>query len=399
MKKILLLGGSIQQLPAILYAKKQGYYTILCDYLADNPGQNYADKFYCVSTTDKEAVLKVAQREEIDGIVAYASDPAAPTAAYVAERMGLPTNPYKSVEILSFKDKFRHFLKTNNFNCPNAESFSDCGKAIKAMHRFRFPVMVKPVDSSGSKGVQKIEALNESELAFRKAQAISRCGQVLAEEYITMDHEYMVGGDCFVINGEVAFWGLLNSHRDKNGNPFVPIGTSYPIFINKKRLEAVKEAVQLLVNALEIKFGAFNIEIMFNKNDELFFIEMGPRNGGNMIPNLLHIATGADMIAATIELALGNKFVFNLTKNSDDIFLSTYILHTDKNGILKEIKLEPEVKKHIIKEVFYVNRGEPVACFDGANKAIGIIFLKFNTIEKMLSMMDNMNEWVHVIVE
>ncbi len=85
LKKILLLGGSTQQIPAIEYANKMGYYTLLCDYLPDNPGKKYADKFYCVSTTDKDAVLKVAEKEKIDGIVAYASDPAAPTAAYVAE--------------------------------------------------------------------------------------------------------------------------------------------------------------------------------------------------------------------------------------------------------------------------------------------------------------------------
>ena len=90
MKKILLLGGSAQQVVAIETAKKLGYYTILCDFLDDNPGQFVADKFYLVSTTNKEAVLNVAEREKIDGILAYASDPAAPTAAYVAEKMGLP---------------------------------------------------------------------------------------------------------------------------------------------------------------------------------------------------------------------------------------------------------------------------------------------------------------------
>ena len=93
MKKILLLGGSAQQIVAIKTAQKLGYYTVLCDYLPDNPGQYEADKFYLISTTDKEAILKVALDECVDGVLAYASDPAAPTAAYVAEKMKLPTNP------------------------------------------------------------------------------------------------------------------------------------------------------------------------------------------------------------------------------------------------------------------------------------------------------------------
>ena len=107
MKKILLLGGSAQQVIAIKTAKRLGYYTVLCDFLTDNPGQCEADKFYLVSTTEKKAILEVAQKEQVDGVLAYASDPAAPTAAYVADKLGLPGNPYQSVEILCNKDRFR----------------------------------------------------------------------------------------------------------------------------------------------------------------------------------------------------------------------------------------------------------------------------------------------------
>ena len=118
MKKILLLGGSAQQIVAIETAKRLGYHTILCDFLSDNPGQYVADKFYLVSTTDKEAVLKVALDENVDGVLAYASDPAAPTAAYVAEKMELAGSPYESVDILCNKDKFRSFLSQNGFCTP-----------------------------------------------------------------------------------------------------------------------------------------------------------------------------------------------------------------------------------------------------------------------------------------
>ena len=103
MKKLLLLGGSAQQVVAIETAKRLGYYTILCDYLSDNPGQYVADKFYLESTTNKEKILEIAAKEKIDGIVAYASDPAAPTAAYVAEKLNLYTNPYESVKTLCNK--------------------------------------------------------------------------------------------------------------------------------------------------------------------------------------------------------------------------------------------------------------------------------------------------------
>lgn len=118
MKKILLLGGSAQQVIAIETAKKLGYYTVLCDFLTDNPGQYVADKFYLVSTTDKDAVLEVAQKENVDGVLAYASDPAAPTAAYVGEKLELPTNPYSAVDVLCNKDRFRAFCKTMDLMRP-----------------------------------------------------------------------------------------------------------------------------------------------------------------------------------------------------------------------------------------------------------------------------------------
>ena len=119
MKKILLLGGSAQQLVAIQAAKDLGYYTVVCDYLPDNPGQYMADKYYGASTTDVEAVYRIANEEQVDGILAYASDPAALPAAIVAERLGLPTNPSKNVEILGLKYPWRKFLQENGFACQN----------------------------------------------------------------------------------------------------------------------------------------------------------------------------------------------------------------------------------------------------------------------------------------
>ena len=94
MKNILLLCCSAQQVVAIETAKRLGYYTVLCDFLTDNPGQYVADKFYLVSTTDKDAVLEVAQKEKVNGVLAYASDPDGPTAAYVGVKLKVPTKPY-----------------------------------------------------------------------------------------------------------------------------------------------------------------------------------------------------------------------------------------------------------------------------------------------------------------
>lgn len=398
MKKILLLGGSTQQIPAIEYANEQGYYTVLCDYLADNPGQDYVKKFYCVSTTDKDAILEVAKNEKVDGVVAYASDPAAPTAAYVAEKLGLPTNPYKSVEILAFKDKFRDFLRENNFNCPKAKGFSSFENAKEEICQFDFPVMVKPVDSSGSKGVSKVEKLEDFEEAYKIALDNSRGKNIIVEEFIVQDHKFMIGGDCFVLNGKVAYWGLLNCHRDPKVNKLVPVGKSYPLLVSDSRINKVKEEIQKVVNILGIKFGGFNLEIMVDKNDRVFLIEMGPRNGGNMIPDLLKIINNVDLIGATVETAIGNNSLV-LEAKTNNGFYATHNIHTEKNGSFVDIKYKNSIEDKIIKKVIYKKKGDTVQYFDGANKAIGILFLKFETQEEQMDFVSNPEKWIEVIVE
>ena len=153
----------MQQIPAIIYANHAGYQTILCDYLSDNPGQYYAKCFYLVSTTDMQSVKEVAIKEEIDGILAYASDPAALTAAYVGECLKLPTNPYHSVKILSHKDEFRTFQRNNGFACP---------KTYENDQDIDFPVIVKPIDSSGSNGVSKAIDKTQLEKAIDNAKVL-----------------------------------------------------------------------------------------------------------------------------------------------------------------------------------------------------------------------------------
>lgn len=142
--RVLFLGGAYSQVPIIKEAKCRGWYIIICDYLPDNPGHKYADEYYNVSTTDFEGVLKVAKKTKPDFIIAYASDPAAPTASWVSEQLGLPGNSYNSVQILAEKDLFRNFLTRNGFNTPNAISVGN-DKEIKQVEELAFPFYYQPL--------------------------------------------------------------------------------------------------------------------------------------------------------------------------------------------------------------------------------------------------------------
>lgn len=398
MKKILLLGGSQQQVIAIKKAKELGYFTVLCDYLNDNPGQYVADKFYLASTTDKNTILKVAKNEKVDGIIAYASDPAAPIAAYVSEKLGLPTNPYQSIDILCHKDKFRKFLDENDFATPKAKGYSSLESASDEINNFKFPIIVKPTDSSGSKGVTKLNDKSNLEINLQKAISFSRSNRLIVEQFIEKDHDYLIGGDCFVIDGKVVYWGLLNCHRDNTVSQLVPVGKSYPLKLSEEREEKVKFTFQKLITELNIKFGGFNIEAIVDKNDDVYIIELGARNGGNMIPDLLKLISDVDMVTATIETTLGNEDVV-LNFDKKESFYSTQNLHTSKNGVYRGLRYYNGIKEKIVKSIIYKKDGDKVEYFDGANKAIGIVFFKFNNQKEMLNIMNHMNDYIEIVVE
>lgn len=400
MKKILLLGGSAQQLVAIRSAKKLGYCTVLCDYLPDNPGQYEADKFYGVSTTDVEAVYEIAKKEQVSGILAYASDPAALPAAIVAERLGLPTNPTKSVEILGLKYPWRKFLYDNGFACPNFYSFNSqtpIDEIKDSTQDFTFPIVVKPTDSSGSKGVTRLDNWNGLEKAIRWADEYSRNKVLLIEEFIQRGYPYVIGGDIFVWNGKIVLYGEMDCLRDTLRSPLIPIGEKKPAGLNKKQEEIVHKELQRVVTALGVRFGEMNIEILLDKDDNVHFLELGPRAGGNMIPIQLSDAFGIDLVKANVQVAMGVKPDFvNKPVNVLPGCYMHYVLHSYETGEFDSIEIDESIKEFIYREVMYKKPGDKVEVFDGAGKALGIVFLHFGTIDEMEHFCENHDTLIKV---
>ena len=403
MKKILLLGGSAQQLVAIEAAKKLGYYTVVCDYLPDNPGQYVADKFYGASTTDVEAVYEIAKTEGVDGILAYASDPAALPAAIVAERLGLPTNPSKSVEILGLKYPWRKFLQNNGFACPKVFSFSPDtpeSEIINGAENFTFPVVVKPTDSSGSKGVSVLSDWSGLSEAVVWANTFSRNKVLIVEEYIQRGFPSVIGGDIFVWDGKIVLYGEMECLRDMTNSPLIPIGEKKPLSISDNQKSRIHSELQRIVTALDIRFGELNIEILLDKDDNVHFLELGPRAGGNMIPIQLSDAFGVDLVKANVQAAMGEipEFVGEPIVARSGCFMH-YVLHSYKAGIFKGVQIDKSVQDCVYREVIYKNEGDCVEVFDGAGKALGILFLHFNTIEEMTHFCDNHNNLIKVALQ
>lgn len=395
-KKILFLGAAPTQIPPLKYAREQGHYVITCDYLPDNPGHKLADEWHNVSTTDKDAVLSLAQQLKIDGIVAYASDPAAPTAAYVAEKMGLPGNPYQSVLTLARKDLFRAFLKEHGFNVPRSVSFYDRERARTWLDEIGIPAFIKPVDSSGSKGVTRLTDANKFDEAFDHALTYSREKMVVIEEQIVRTR-YQVAGDGFIVNGKLAFRCWADEHFDKLCNGLVPIGQTFPTSHPVTWLDVAHAESQRLLSLLGMNTGALNFDYVFTEDGKFYFLELGPRNGGCLIPEVIRYATNIDLIKYTVDAAIGLPCEY-LSMQPANGYWSSYMVHALEDGTFKELWLSERIKPKIVEHDIYVKPGQRVNKYLGSNDTLGTMILKFDSMDEMLTMVDNMENDIRVVV-
>lgn len=398
MKKILMLGGSAQQVVAIETAKRLGYYTVLCDFLTDNPGQYAADKFYLVSTTDKEAVLAVARDEQVSGVLAYASDPAAPTAAYVAEKMGLPGSPYESVEILCNKDKFRAFLKEHDFCTPEAKGYTDIDEALADIQNghFQYPMIVKPVDSSGSKGVSRIDSFAQAEELLQYAMSYSRGHRIIIEEFVEK-YGYQIAGDGLSVDGKLVFRYFANDHFDARcKNPFVPVAASFPYHMPEEVQNKIHDTIQRLLTLLGMRTSTYNFDMRIDKDYNVYLMEVAPRDGGNYIPQAIRYATGVDLVECSVKAAMGERIELPSRIQAEG-FWAYYAVHSLKDGVLENVVIDPEVEKnHVVENHLIVKPGDEIHSFIGANSTLGILVMKFDSMEQMLEMMEHSDAWIRI---
>ena len=399
MKRLLMLGGSLYQTYAIKAAVEMGYYVVTCDYLPDNPGHKFAHEYYNVSTTDKNAVLELAKRLRVDGIVAYASDPAAPTAAFVAERLGLPTSPYKSVEILSKKHLFRKYLAENGFNVPKAKSYTRFEDAEKDIDDFRLPVMVKPVDSSGSKGINKLTDKSQLKAFVEDALSYSRDKIFLIEEFIVKNGP-QISGDAFSVDGKLVFHCLGNEfYSSKADKDFAPLGECWPSIMPEKVINDLTADLQRLITSLDMKSTAYNVEAIYGTDGKVYILELGARSGGSLIPQVTKYATGVDMVPYVIKAAAGDD-CSDLKMQPVKGFWSNYMVHANATGKYEGIEFDETFKeKNYVDYVTDTKSGDNVHKYRDAQDCIGELILKYGSKEEMFRVIDDMDKYVKVRVK
>lgn len=400
-KKLMLLGGIRYLLPAIEAAHKHGYRVITVDYLPDNIAHKYSDEYHNVSILDKDAVLHLAQELHIDGILSFAVDPGVVTAAYVAEQMGLPfTCGYEAACILQDKARFRRYLADNGFNVPKAKGYSRVEDAIKDIDCFNWPVIVKPVDSAGSKGVTRVDDSAYLDKAIKHALEASHNGHFIIEDFLELDG-YQSSADCFSVEGELVYADYSDQLFDKAAaNPYTPSLEIWPSTMLQEHQDYLTSELQRLLSLLHCGTGLYNVESRVCRDGKPYIMEVSPRAGGNRIAELQRIGTGIDLIEAEVLKAVGETVSGNITMPHYEGCYVNDIVHSKTAGTFNGIEYEEDFKKnHVISEAIYPSIGSQVEAFHGANNAIGSIFLKFANRQECNEALVNQPQFIRVNVK
>lgn len=372
-KRIMILGAGPFQVPAIKKAVSLSLHVITVDYLPNNIGHRYSHEYVNCSTTDRDGVLQAAIQKNISGICTFSSDAAIPTVGYVTENIGLPGPSLAVAETMAYKHRFRAFLQAKGLSCPSFAIARSAEDAWKNANRLKFPILAKPVDTSGSRGISKVSSCDSPAVtnAFAHAINFSPLGVVCLEEFI---EGIEVGGDGFLCNGKFSFIAITHKHM----RGFIVVGHSIPASISPFDQNRVRIALEDCCNAVGYNNGPLNFDVMVT-TDEVFILEMSARNGGNGIPSVIDRATGVDLERMTIKYAVGEDVEPPLLNQKSNT-AGSFIFGSEIEGILQHISNFDTVQVEV-PELFglflAIHPGDKVSSFTHNGNLIGYALFDF----------------------
>lgn len=363
--RLIILGASNAQLPIILKAVEMGFYVITIDNLPNNIGHQYSHQSANCSTVDLDGVCKIAKELTIDGIVTFASDVATTTVAFVAASLQLQGCKVKTAETLSNKANFRQFQQQHALNHPDFFIEKSMNGLEEKCLKLNPPLIFKPVDTSGSRGITKVEDINASNCreAFSYAQQFSNSGTVSVEEFV---EGVDISGDGYLVSGQLY---AVVSQKYKCG--FIPTGHRFPTNISNKDQALIFSEIVNTCQALGYSDGPIDFDVKIS-NKQVIVIEMSPRLGGNGIPELIKYSTGVDLVKMTINYALGNPY--SLPNDSHTKGCASWVFGNEIAGKIEHIASTKEMKDKI-KELFECRLnyklGEVIPAFEHSGNSLG----------------------------
>lgn len=369
--RLLVLGAGLFQLAGIRRALELGCEVTTVDNVPGNSGHRLAHRSFNVSTTDMDGVLDLAKGLNIDGVVTFASDIAALTVAMLREEIGRSGPGPESVQLTTNKAAFRERQRRSGLLAPRTVVV-DCS-TNGSSDGLELPVIVKPVDSSGSRGVGVGRVLDDLPELVTSALAQSRSGQVVVEEFVRGRE---VGGDVFLVDGEIVGGGITNKHLDG----FLVAGHDVPSTLSGEDQRRVLEVVKKTCQAVNVLNGPVNFDVIIDTagSGDITILELSPRTGGNGIPEIIELSTGFDLYEATIRHALGRP-VNTTKKPSTVICAGSVVFGGPTAGRLRRIANPPFIgcARRKVNEIWLRNKvGDVVRRFSDVDSIVGYLIFE-----------------------
>lgn len=392
MKKLMIMGAGIYQVPLIKTAKKMGIHTIVVSIPGKYPGFALADQICYENTVDYEAVLKVAREEQIDGIVTAGTDVAVITIGKVCDALGLKGLSFEAAQIasnkLEMKERYEAFgVRTARFRLVKLDGSDLRDKAAD----LSFPLIFKAVDSSGSRGIRRVDSEEEFEDTLAYVAESTHKDYFLVEEFIEGEE---FGAQAFVQDGHVEF---ILPHGDFvfHGDTGVPVGHFAPYDLPEEVVADCKEQLVKAVSAMGLDNCAINADFIL-KDGKTYVLELGGRSGATCLAELVSIYYGFDYYEKLIRVAMGEKVSFESDMAVPNV---SKLLMSDKDGVILSQTNDNAPSDDLLDVQFDYQPGDFVHAFHVGPHRIGHVITKGNTLAEAEKTLEQAMQKVHIVVQ
>lgn len=377
MKKVLVIGAGPLQLPLIEKIKELGYKAICVDGNPNAVGFTVADRFKNINIIDQDACLKYAREEKIDGVLTVATDYGVLTVAYIAKEMKLPGLSYDVAKMIKNKHLVaQKLIQSGLINKRQSYEIFDIEQLNSIKDELKYPVIIKPIDGSGSRGVKVVKKVGQLRDAVLSAINFSVAKRALIETFI-IGKEY--GVEIFVDNYEVHILAILDKIMTLPPD-FAELGHATVIDdveLRKRIIDKVKSIIQ----ALEINIGSVNMDILVTKDGYIEIIDIGARAGGNLISShIVPLSTGIDLYANSVKVSLGERVEF--IQNSNLNYIATRILNFREGKVKKINEIQSIYQLEYVKEIILrIKEGSKINEYHNNLDSCGYVIVKGSSIE------------------
>lgn len=392
MKNLLILGAGIYQVPLIKAAQNMGIYTIVTSIPGHYPGFSIADKVYYENTINTDAILDIARKENIDGIVTAGTDVAIPALGKVCDAMGLKGLSFEAAMLSSnkclMKEAYEKFdVRTAKFR----KISTDDTKYANKLEALSFPMIFKSVDSSGSRGITRVDSANEFDDARACVLANTRSDYYLVEEFIEGEE---FGAQAFVQDGKVEF---ILPHGDYiyTGNTGVPIGHFAPYNLPNSIISDCRDTLKKAIEAMKLDNCAINADFIF-KDGKTYVLEIGGRSGATCLSELVGIYYGYNYYEKIVQAALGEHADFSSNEKNPN---ASHLLMADRDGIICLQADNNEQHTNLVEVQFDYKVGDSVKKFEIGPHRIGHIITRGNTLVEAEAELEKARQNIHIEIE